>query len=791
MKTILITAYAVNPYKGSEDGVGWNISHQISKHHKVILITRENNIPHIEKYAEEHPESASNLEYHGFDLPAWAMWLKKRLGERGYVLYFYFWQMFVALFAKRKGFRFDIAHSLNFHSDSHPNFLWMLGKPTFWGPVGHHPKVPREFLLRQYGFSTYLKDRTYFLVKWIMRNLDPFFRLSVQKSVRIFGINSSVQQAMRASQEKVQIIPAVASEPVTIKFPFKEGFKVLSVGRFHYMKGFDISIRAFAQFHRNLDAQSKESARLVLVGKGEEKGRLQRLSKELGIDSFIDWIDWVDKSKMDELYRNSSVFLFPSHEGAGMVIPEAMSYKLPVICFDNCGPGELAEEGAIKVGYETYASSVNEFAKSLKALYNNPDKRKQLGLAGLKRFQERFSWTGKGKTILEAYDAIVETNNRKDKTVAVFHPSSELYGADRIMVNALNALPPAVHKKVYLKFEGPLVSYIKENVENVDVQVNPDLPIIYRKIFTVSGVFNLLVQWIRFAAFLKKENHRFKFSSAYLNTLSTSLILPLVKWNSIKSFVHVHEIIDNPKLIGWVTGFMCRYFSNQVVCVSAAVRAGMARYIPSLGEQALILHNGIDEIHTAPITKKGPLKFYLFGRLMPKKGQWYLLDSLSLIPKQLLARCQFVLMGGVLKGHEHLKVELEEKIQNLGLSQFVELREFAPDISEAMSDAHICLVPSLMKDPFPTTVLEAMSAGKPVVATNHGGAKEAITDGENGLLVGPNQPQKLAQLIKTLIQDNGLRERLGENAKDHFKSNFTRQHFNQNWMRFNSVNGFV
>jgi hypothetical protein len=47
MKTVLITAYAVNPYKGSEDGVGWNISNEISKKYKVILITRKNNIPHI------------------------------------------------------------------------------------------------------------------------------------------------------------------------------------------------------------------------------------------------------------------------------------------------------------------------------------------------------------------------------------------------------------------------------------------------------------------------------------------------------------------------------------------------------------------------------------------------------------------------------------------------------------------------------------------------------------------------------------------------------------------------
>jgi len=51
---ILITSYAVNPYKGSEDGTGWNMIRQISKHNKVTAITRKNNREAIEKYLEEN-----------------------------------------------------------------------------------------------------------------------------------------------------------------------------------------------------------------------------------------------------------------------------------------------------------------------------------------------------------------------------------------------------------------------------------------------------------------------------------------------------------------------------------------------------------------------------------------------------------------------------------------------------------------------------------------------------------------------------------------------------------------
>ncbi len=84
---VLITAYAVDPYKGSEDGTGWNISNALSASYDITVITRENNAANIEKYLSEHPNPHLRFEY--FDLPYWAMWWKKKIGERGYVLYYF------------------------------------------------------------------------------------------------------------------------------------------------------------------------------------------------------------------------------------------------------------------------------------------------------------------------------------------------------------------------------------------------------------------------------------------------------------------------------------------------------------------------------------------------------------------------------------------------------------------------------------------------------------------------------------------------------------------------------
>lgn len=77
-KTILATAYAVNPYKGSEDGMGWNYVCQIARFNKVIAVTRKNNRESIEKYLSENsvPE-AGNIRFLYYDLPKWTRFWKR------------------------------------------------------------------------------------------------------------------------------------------------------------------------------------------------------------------------------------------------------------------------------------------------------------------------------------------------------------------------------------------------------------------------------------------------------------------------------------------------------------------------------------------------------------------------------------------------------------------------------------------------------------------------------------------------------------------------------------------
>ncbi|MCI5055477.1 MAG: glycosyltransferase family 4 protein [Flavobacteriales bacterium] len=405
MKTILATTYAVNPYKGSEDGMGWNFILQIAKEHKVIAITRENNKEAIEKYQRENADCRyQNIQFEYFDLPYWMRFWKR--GQRGAMLYFYLWQFFLPIMVIKRKLHFDVAHNVNFHNDWTASFLWLLGKPFVWGPTGHHPKIPKTYL-KEATRKERLKEQITWILKKMFWSLDPFLKITKWKAKHIFCMNSEVEQVL-GLKENWSILPSVACEQGSVLSSKNKGkFTVLSVGRFVPLKGFDVTIKSFAQLIKD---NAIDDAELVLVGKGPMKKRLQAIIDQEGIKDKVRLIDWIERDQLKALYTVSDVFLFPSHEGAGMVVAEAMSYGLPVLCFDNSGPGEfISVQSGIKVPYSNYDESIYKFAAALELLYRDINYRDTLAYNAQREYAERLTWDHKGEILAKVYDRVLQS----------------------------------------------------------------------------------------------------------------------------------------------------------------------------------------------------------------------------------------------------------------------------------------------------------------------------------------------------------------------------------------------
>ena len=411
MNTVLITAYAVNPYKGSEDGMGWNFILQAARFQKVIAVTRENNGPHIERYLAANPAAAvlaAGVEFRYFDLPAWTRWWKK--GPLLSLIYFYMWQVGLAVWLRRQRLAVDLVHNLNFHNDWTPSFLWLLGRPLVWGPIGHHPPIPASHLA-QYGKAAVIKDRLIGSLKHIFWALDPFLRVTRRAAGRVLCMNSAVAPRLGLPASRYEIVPSVAvdlpGEPTASSAAptAPGGFTVMIAARMVPLKGFDMVIRAFARFYHALPAAEQAQARLLLIGSGPEEGRLQQLLRAKELTSCAKHLPWLDRQELLEIYREASVFFFPSHEGAGMVVAEAMSYGVPVLCYANEGPGELTPAASsLKVPYRDFGQNVQDFAERLRWLHDSPRLLAAEAALCRRHVAQHHTWERRGQQLQRIYE---------------------------------------------------------------------------------------------------------------------------------------------------------------------------------------------------------------------------------------------------------------------------------------------------------------------------------------------------------------------------------------------------
>jgi glycosyltransferase involved in cell wall biosynthesis len=164
------------------------------------------------------------------------------------------------------------------------------------------------------------------------------------------------------------------------------------------------------------------------------------------------------------------------------------------------------------------------------------------------------------------------------------------------------------------------------------------------------------------------------------------------------------------------------------------------------------------------------------------KGQSYFLELSNLI-RQKNGNVKFVMVGDAFPGYEYIYEEIKNKVEELDLQDDVIDLGYRTDISRILDGLDIFILPSILPDPLPTTILEAMSASKPVVATNHGGAPEMIADEMSGYLIPWDNAQKAVDIIFPLINDRSLREEMGRKGSEIVADRFSVDQYKKNLIK--------
>jgi glycosyltransferase involved in cell wall biosynthesis len=220
--------------------------------------------------------------------------------------------------------------------------------------------------------------------------------------------------------------------------------------------------------------------------------------------------------------------------------------------------------------------------------------------------------------------------------------------------------------------------------------------------------------------------------------------------------------------------------TSHFITVSQAVRQGMIERHEAPEGRITVVPNGIEALHPRSLTPPAAIRAELgisldapiivcTARLEKEKDVATLLSAMKRVAGEFpSARC---LVAG--EGAE--RGQLEGQIRSLGLEQEVKLLGYRKDAHSLIQAADIFVLPSLA-EPFGLVILEAMSLGRPVVATRAGGPLEIVVDGKTGVLAKPANPQSLASSLLRLLQCPAEAAQMGASGRARFIERFQSSH---------------
>ena len=205
--------------------------------------------------------------------------------------------------------------------------------------------------------------------------------------------------------------------------------------------------------------------------------------------------------------------------------------------------------------------------------------------------------------------------------------------------------------------------------------------------------------------------------------------------------------------------------TRRVIAVSQAVAESLRSNGVIESSKITVVHNGIDIERFVPSTTRDvdhPVLVGTVGHLAPIKGHDVFLRAAALISAR-RNNVNFLIIGEDKSSQMNHRKSLESLVTELGLNGSVAMQGWRDDIPSVLSSLTL-FVSAARSEPFGLSIVEAMAAGLPIVATASEGASEIIEDGVSGKLVPVDNAESLAEAINDLLDDPLERSRLGRNA---------------------------
>lgn len=396
---ILLSSYSCNPYNGSEDGIGWHWTLELSRGFSdatVYLVTKKANEVDTRKGIEE--QGLSNVKLVIVDLPYCLNWYREH-NSMFHHMYYIAWQRLAYRWAKKSKINFDVVHHVTMNDFRITGSMHKLKNAyTIFGPVGGGQMTPPA--LKCYDGGGILEK-----VRSLVNNTIPdmpHYKKALKGFDKVYAINKETEALLPESCRGNRLFElALADELRNLAVAQRDNspVRIMYMGRFIEKKGVILLLDIMKQMPKELDYE------LLIYGLGPLEEQMRNIINEHSLNR-VKLIGKVEHTQISSVYASSDIFIMPSlRETSGNVLIEAMAHKLPLTALDMSICSDLKEHdcGLFVNTNQSREEIINDFVKHLTELVNDRALRQRLGENGYAYVNRELVWEQKFREIYKDY----------------------------------------------------------------------------------------------------------------------------------------------------------------------------------------------------------------------------------------------------------------------------------------------------------------------------------------------------------------------------------------------------
>lgn len=403
---VLLGCYACDPHYGSEPGMGWNFASRIAKFHDVHVLVEEGEFREtLTRFAAKHPEQVEHMTFHF--IPRTHHETLRKFWPPSYYWFYRAWHRRAYRCAQEldRHENFDLVHQVTISGFREPGYLWKLGKPFVWGPLGGFTDTPWCLLgsLGAYG-SVYFALRN--VVNFFQKRWGRAARAAAAHSHTILTSTTKAVEEIRAFWHRDAVLMnEVGLETGHVRFEpsvHEPGtpLRLCWAGEHIPRKALDLLLHALPL--------CRERVELHVLSKGPRMAAWQALSRRLGLGKLVTFHGFVPRDEAFRIMSSSHVFCITSvREDTSTVVFEAFRYGLPIVALDHCGFSAVINETCgVKIPIRSRRQVIRDYARHIDFLASHEDERRRLSAGALKRCLD-FTWDAKMEVLNGIYERAV------------------------------------------------------------------------------------------------------------------------------------------------------------------------------------------------------------------------------------------------------------------------------------------------------------------------------------------------------------------------------------------------